>query len=404
MEGELRCRNGVRIARIFLILLRMPSKPVALPKTHARRIWLRAQRLDEAAPFGDGPEATRLAVEHLGYVQIDTINVVERCHHQILYTRIPGYVRDHLRQAQSVDKSVFEYWTHALSYVPTADMRFFVRAMKEERQVAPKSFYAGVTRGELQKVVGRIRRNGGLTIRDIDDDELREKDHVWASRKPSKRALQLAFYRGVLTVSQREGMLKTYELTTRHFGFDRLPKPAPEAERIAYLLDRALRAQGVVSLDSVCHLDAPRKAAIAKLIKRRVWRKELVPVVLEGAKHPHWTTPAALETPLAPVGDIVHILNPFDPLIIQRKRLQTFFDYEHRFEAYVPKEKRRYGYFAQPVLLGEDIVAVLDLKTDRECGKLLMQKWTWLQKGSRGARKKQIEEALHRFERFQLAR
>src|SRR5262245_15563096 len=112
----------------------MQSKPAALTMTQGRRIWLRAQRLDEVEPFGDGAQATRAAVEHLGYVQIDTINVVERCHHQILYTRIPGYARDHLRQAQSVDKSVFEYWTHALSYVPTADLRFFVRAMREERQ------------------------------------------------------------------------------------------------------------------------------------------------------------------------------------------------------------------------------------------------------------------------------
>src|SRR5437588_11537888 len=105
-------------------------KPVALPKHQARRIWLRAQRLEAVAPFGDGPAATPAAVQHLGYVQIDTIHVVERCHHQILFTRIPAYQRGHLRQAQSVDKNVFEYWTHALSYVPTADMRFFVRAMK----------------------------------------------------------------------------------------------------------------------------------------------------------------------------------------------------------------------------------------------------------------------------------
>ena len=70
----------------------------------------------------------------------------------------------------------------------------------------------------------------------------------------------------------------------------------------------------------------------------------------------------------------------------------------------MPKEKRVFGYFAQPVLVGDEIVAVLDLKTDRERGKLLMQKWTWLQKGPRGALRQQIEEALHRFERFQLAR
>src|SRR5438128_57714 len=274
----------------------MATEPVPLTKAKARRIWLSAQRLDEAAPFGAGPQATPAAVAHLGYVQIDTIHVVERSHHQILYTRIPDYRREHLRQAQSVDKSVFEYWTHALSYIPTADMRFFVRAMKT-MDGGRSSLFALVKPGDLRKVLGRIRRHGPLTIRDIEDDVLVEKIHEWASRKPSKRAMQLAFFRGVLTVSRREGMLKTYELTTRHFGWDRLPRAAPESERMAYLTDRALRAQGVVSLDSICHLDAPRKAAIAKLIGARVRRKELVPVTLEGAKHEHWVTPEMLETP-----------------------------------------------------------------------------------------------------------
>src|SRR5215831_16888692 len=101
------------------------SKTYVLSKARARRIWLRAQRLESAAPFGDGPQATRAAVEHLGYVQIDTINVIERCHHHILFTRIPSYQRSDLKQAQSVDKTVFEYWTHALSYVPSRDISFF---------------------------------------------------------------------------------------------------------------------------------------------------------------------------------------------------------------------------------------------------------------------------------------
>jgi uncharacterized protein len=380
------------------------STPVALSRSHARRIWLRAQRLDEAAPFGDGPSATPAAVEHLGYVQIDTINVVERCHHQILFTRIPDYQREHLRQAQSVDKSVFEYWTHALSYIPTADMRFFVRAMKREAD-SRSSYFAAVKPSDLRKVLTRIRANGPLTIRDIDDDVLVEKDHEWASRKPSKRALQLAFYRGVLTVARREGMLKTYDLMTRHFGWDALPKPASESETASYLLDRALRSQGVVSLDSICHLAAPRKAAIARLIARRVRRKALVPVALEGAgKTEHWARPETLDARFAPGEDIVHILNPFDPLVIQRRRLALFFDYDHRFEAYLPKDKRLFGYFAQPVLVGNDIVAALDLKTDRERGKLLVQRWTWVGKRARRTLRTRIEEALHRFERFQLAR
>src|SRR5690349_284445 len=241
----------------------MPRRndPLSLTKSQARRIWLRAQRLDTPTPFGEGPGATAAAVEHLGYVQIDTINVIERCHHHILFSRIPAYRRADLRQAQSVDKTVFEYWTHALSYVPTKDIRFFLPAMRQHRREGHK-WLKSVTAADTRKVMRLIRRDGALTIRDIDDDVLTEKEHLWASRKPSKRALQLAFYTGALTISERNGMLKTYELIDRHFGWEHPPKPASGAETTAYLLDRALRAQGIVSLDSICHLDAPKKPAV----------------------------------------------------------------------------------------------------------------------------------------------
>jgi uncharacterized protein YcaQ len=276
--------------------------------------------------------------------------------------------------------------------------------MKQEWH-RPSVWFTSVKQQDLRKVLSRIRRHGGLTIRDIDDDVLVEKDHQWASRKPSKRALQLAFYRGLLTISQRDGMLKTYELMSRHFGWERLPKPASESEILEHLLDRALRSQGLASLDSICHGDAGRKPAIRRLIERRVRRKQLVPIVLEGAdRSEHWTRPEALETTTGPAQELVHILSPFDPLILQRKRLQLFFDYQHRFEAYVPREKRLFGYFAQPVLVGDEIVAAIDLKADRERGKLLLQKWTWMRNGRSRLRRQQIEEALHRFERFQLAR
>src|SRR6204780_1600442 len=247
-----------------------------LTKAAARRLWLRAQRLDARAPFGEGPTAVAAAVEHLGYVQIDTINVIERSHHHILWTRIPHYRRADLRQAQSADKSVFEYWTHALSYVPSKDLRFFLPAMKRHRREGHR-WLSSVKPADLRKVMRLIRRDGALTIRDIDDDVLVDKEHLWASRKPSKRALQLAFYQGLLTISKRNGMLKTYELMARHFGWDRPPKPATMRETIAYLLDRSLRAQGVVSLDSICHHDAPSKAQVRRLIEARVRAGELGP-------------------------------------------------------------------------------------------------------------------------------
>src|SRR3712207_1768052 len=155
-----------------------------LTKQDGRRLWLRAQRLDEIAPFGVGAEATPAAIRHLGYVQIDTINVVERCHHHILWTRIPSYRREHLHRAQTTDKSVFEYWTHALSYVPTIDLRFFLADMNRHRKI-PKSWFGSVTKTDLHKVLTLIRTAGPLSIRDIEDDVLVEKHHPWVSRKPS---------------------------------------------------------------------------------------------------------------------------------------------------------------------------------------------------------------------------
>lgn len=385
---------------------RLQTQPISVDRIAARRIWLRAQRLDERAPFGAGPEAVARAVQHLGYVQIDTINVIERSHHHILFARIPNYKRGDLRQAQSIDKSVFEYWTHALAYVPSADLPFFIPDMKYYRANG-HGWFAAVTPADKRKVM-RLAKAGPLSIRDIDDDVLREKDHEWASRKPSKRALQLAFFEGHLTVSERTGMLKTYDLLPRHFGWDRLPKAATASEVFGYLLDRALRSQGIASLDSICHLDAPSKAGVRKLIEARVRKGALMPVALEGAgKQEHWATPEMVEATENEPRDLVHLLSPFDPLIIQRKRTHLVFGYDHRFEAYVPKEKRKLGYFALPVLVDDKIVAAIDLKTDRQNRKLLMQQWSWVGEGGekkapRKEWKRRIEEELHRFAAFQL--
>jgi hypothetical protein len=381
----------------------MKAAPVRVTRSHAKAIWLRAQRLDVDAPFGGGPEATPAAVRHLGYVQIDTIHVIERCHHHILYTRIPDYRREHLQRAQATERRIFEYWTHALAYLPVDDFRYYVRAMRE----GPRShgrWFASVAPADVRRVLARIRRGGALTIRDIDDDVLVEKDHPWASRKPSKRALQLAFFKGQVTVSQRTGMLKSYDLVTRHFRWERLPAAATLPESLNYLLDRALRSQGLVSLDSVCYGRVAPRPAIGRLIEGRVRRGELVAVDFEGAGPcAHWMRPETLDPGLEPDPFRVHILSPFDPLVCQRKRLQLFFDYEHRFEAYLPAARRVLGYFACPVLAGDRIVAALDLKTDRVLRRLRVQKWTWMLKRPGRVLQAAVDAALHSFERFQLA-
>ena len=212
-----------------------------------------------------------------------------------------------------------------------------------------------------------IRRDGALTIRDIDDDVLVDKDHLWASRKPSKRALQFAFYTGALTISERNGMLKTYELMARHFGWDKPPKPA-SAKRSHRLSarPRAARAgprQPRFDLPSRCaeqgggpapdRGQGPPQRAGAGRARRR--RQAGALGASRGARDRRRRRCRAGPHPLA-VRSADH----------PAQAHELFFGYDHRFEAYVPKEKRLFGYFALPVLVGDDIVAAIDLKTDRK--------------------------------------
>lgn len=375
-----------------------------ISRPQARHIWLAAQKLNSESPFGDGIQAASDTIKHLGYVQIDTISVIERAHHHIIWSRVPSYRPSMLTELQSKQKQVFEFWTHALSYVHVDDFLYFVRHMKNFENNDNK-WYASVSKPDATKLLKRIRDNGPLSIQDVKDDNLVDKDHDWASRKPSKRVLEYLFYCGKVVIAARRGMVKQYELTERHFGWESLPKALLEKDYVQYVLERSLRTQGLVSIDSMAFLDSKLKPLLRDLVERQVKKGQLIVVDIEDVSVPHWCRPQLLEqNEVVADNNLIHILSPFDPLIIQRKRLNLFFEYEHLFEAYIPKEKRVFGYFSLPVLAGDRVVAMLDLKTDREKEKVLMQKWNW-RKGHRSAvLKQQIESKLDLFERFQLGK
>lgn len=380
----------------------MTHKVTKINKTLARNVWINAQRLDTKNPFANGEASVTKAIQHLGYVQIDTINVIERCHHHILYNRIPHYKRSYLNTAQSIDKTIFEYWTHALSYIPVQDYQYYISHMKSIN--TSEGSWFGAVKTEDYKKVKKILKSGPVAISDIKDDNLKEKQHEWDSKKPSKRALQLGFYNGEFVVSRRDGMLKIYDLTDRHFDWSKKPKAVSDKAHTDYIIDRALKSQGIVSLESICHLNNPQKKAVEENIQSRVKKGLLIEVQIEEtAKNKHWMCPEVLDSKIK-TSSLTHILSPFDPLIIQRKRLQLFFDYNHIFEAYVPKAKRKFGYFTLPVLSENNIIALLDLKTDRQAQKLLIQNWVWLDKHKSKDNKKNIENELHKFEKFQLAK
>jgi uncharacterized protein len=374
---------------------------IQIDKSTAKDIWIHAQKLDQKKPFGSGTDAVTQAVTYLGYVQIDTISVIERCHHHILYNRIPDYHPKNLHSAQSQKKTVFEYWTHALSYVATEDFKYFIPNMNNISQLNG-AWFNSVTEDDYKKVKNLLKKQGAMSIRDIKDDVLVEKTHAWGSTKPSKKALQLGFYKGEFVIAEREGMLKKYDLVERHFGWTSKPKKVKESEYTDYILNRALRSQGLVNLDSICYLEPRMKKKVSLSIEKKIKSKELVEVQIKNIeKVCFYAQPETIQQKHN-TSALTHILSPFDPLIIQRKRLKMLFDYEHLFEAYIPKEKRKFGYFTLPVLHQNEIIALLDLKTDRLEKKLLIQNWAWIKKHKSATNKKRIEHELNRFEKFQL--
>lgn len=361
---------------------------------------MRHQGLHRQDAFGTGAVAPGKIIEQLGYVQIDTINVIERAHHHIFWSRQGNYRVDALNRLQSEKKKVFEYWTHALAYIPTRDFHHSVGMMKRYRR-EPGSWFGEVSDKDARSLYRRILKDGPISISDVKDDVPVEKAHPWASRKPSKRVLQYLFYCGILTISRREGMLKYYDCTKRHFGFEQLPGASTEKERLDHLIDRALDAQGIVDVDSIIHLRKSLRSDVHRRLERRAKEGELRVV------EDHVGTASWMRADEKLKGrfdeERVHVLSPFDPLVIQRDRFARHFGLDFRFEAYVPAPKRKYGYFACPVLLGDDVQAMIDMKADREKGRLLIQKWSWISRQSSES-KRRIEEELGRFEAFQLRR
>jgi len=318
----------------------------------------------------------------MGFVQIDTISVVERAHHHILAARLPGYQTDWLDRAP-----VFEYWAHAAAFLPWRDFRHTLP--RKERVAAHGHDWYQVDRSDAALILDRIRSEGPLMARDF---EAPGTKGGWWEWKPAKRALEFLFMAGQLMVGRR-GFQKVFDLTERMLppGVD---TRSPSAEEQAqWYIDRALDAWGLVARDEIAYLRREHTDPIAPLLKAREEDGSLVRVNVEGVKAPHWLRSADLARidGLPSPGRTLRILSPFDPFLIQRKRLQRLFGYDFTVEFYTPAAKRTFGYFALPLLQGDEVVGLLDAKADRSAGRLLVQN---LRYDGRPNRRRAFEAAL----------
>lgn len=358
-----------------------------------------ARRLALAAGAGfhratrRGPETVAEIVDRIGYVQIDTISVVERAHHHILATRIPRYQTEWLERAP-----VFEYWAHAAAYLPWRDFRYTLP--RKERIKANGHDWFRADKVEAKRVLARIRSEGPLMARHF---ETSRRPAGWWDWKPAKRALEYLFMAGDLMVV-RQGFQKVFDLTERVLppGTDtRIPTPHEQA---AWYVDRALDAWGLAARDEMAYLRKEHVAHIDAVLRQREEEGSLIRVTVEGvAKTAYWVRPADLERIDAGKAQdrTLRIVSPFDPFLIHRKRMRRLFGFDFAIECYLPTAKRTFGYFALPLLQGTDFVGLLDAKADRSAGRLIVQNLRYDGPAKRRAPfDRSLNKALDAFARF----
>ncbi|MBJ7556170.1 winged helix-turn-helix domain-containing protein [Marinomonas spartinae] len=329
-----------------------------------RRLALASQGLLQASPFGSGLAGARSAVAHLGYVQIDTISVVERAHHHVLHSRVPKFEPSMINKLLQ-DGDVFEYWSHAAAFLPMDDFRFSL-PYKQALKSGQTHWYKDPDKKLMAELLARVASDGPLRSRDI---EAKSSNNAagWWDWKPAKKALEQLYMQGDLMVCDREGFQKVYDLTERVLP-SYVNTTFPNLEEFGdHLIDQQLRCHGLASLKGLTYLR--RNTGLREVVKNLV-DERLAQGLLEQIKISSGEVfviePDALERRLPRLNNRLLILSPFDNSVIQRDRLKSLFQYDYQIECYVPEPKRQYGYFCLPLLYRGEFIGRMDCKAHRK--------------------------------------
>lgn len=325
----------------------------------AQKLVLHSQRLPAGKQTGSASAATLAAIEHLGYIQIDTISTIQRAHHHTLWNRNPRYKAEQLDQLIA-DKKVFEYWSHAAAYLPMRDYRYSLPRKQAIANGEQRHWYAP-DKALMKSVLKRITAEGPLMAKDFEHTGKKLSD--WTA-KPAKRALESLFMQGELMISGRVNFHKVYDLRERVLPAG-LDTTTPSSEEYArFLICRYLQANGVGQAAEISYLLKNIKPFITTTLGAMVADGELQEIDVAGIQY--YVLASSLELLSKPLArNKLAILSPFDNLLIQRKRMQALFNFDYLIECYVPEEKRQYGYFSLPILWDGKLVARMDCKADR---------------------------------------
>jgi uncharacterized protein len=375
----------------------------------ARRLFLHRHALAEA-PSGPATRADLAAlIDRIGFVQVDSINTVERAHHMILWSRRQSYRPEALKRLHERERGVFEHWTHDASILPIQLHRYwhhtFARREARMRRNWAKWFRPGYE-GQLEAMLDRIAAEGPVTTSDVGEGEARGSGGWW-DWNPSKTALEWLWHTGKLAVARRDGFQKVYDLAERvipapHYG------PAPEeAQMLDWACNGALDRLGFADASELRGYWGHVTPAEAKdWVAAALNGGEIEEIEIEGAEGQRkraFARPGVVEAALAAPEAVgrLRILSPFDPALRDRDRAEFLWGFRYRIEVFVPEGKRVYGYYVFPLLEGDRLVGRIDVKAFREAGALRVRA-VWPEAGVRfgAGRVQRLEAELERLARF----
>jgi len=354
----------------------------------ARTLLLQAQGLLDDPERRATLASVAKLVERLGFVQIDSIQRVERAHHLIVGTRLHAYRPALLERLAFEKRALFEHWTHDAAFIPVSLFPHWKLRFERREQAIRSSRWFKTRLGDdpdatLARVHARIASEGPLRARDFERGPDRPATGWW-DWTPEKAALETLWHTGKLAISGRDRFDKIYDLVERVFPEAHASTAPSHDESVDWACRSALARLGTATSSEIAKFwGAVTLGEASAWCKSALTRHEAVSVELasaDGAKPrrgvalPDWE-PCSRRAP-EPLPEL-RLLAPFDPVVRDRKRLARLFAFEYRFEAFTPAAKRRYGYYVLPILERDRLVGRLDPRFDRERETLVVQKVWW---------------------------
>jgi uncharacterized protein YcaQ len=339
-------------------------------------------------------------IKTLSYIQLDTISVIERAHHHTLYNRVKGYHPDLLNDLLAKDKTIWEHWGHAASYLPLDDYPYYKIRMQNFPNGNWEKKFWDLHKDMAKPILDRIRNEGPLSTRHFEDTRIEKGKEVWGNLKPAKIMLELLMWKGDLIVTARDKFQRVYDLTERVIPHQKSIETPIETARAEFMITRTLLAHGLATeWDINNHITLAKKPAVAHAIDALLKKKLIRKANVESVKDDYYILTDTETVPdidkAAPEG--VRLLSPFDNAVILRPRLEKLFSFDYSLECYVTPAKRKFGYWNCPILWKDDFVGMLDRKTKTlTINSIFIHKSIWKSKTFQSA----FEEELNAFALF----